>query len=79
MDLHDSSQWIGLITLAATIWWIVRRRHDDAITKAKQQQQFDDRLKTLESRMDGERDLVILQSKLDDLLRDMHVVKERLS
>ena len=30
MDLHDSSQWIGLITLAATIWWIVRRRHDDA-------------------------------------------------
>ena len=79
MDFHDSSQWIGLITLAATIWWIVRRRHDDAITKAKQQQQFDDRLKTLESRMDGERDLVILQSKLDDLLRDMHVVKERLS
>ena len=79
MDFHDSSQWIGLITLAATIWWIVRRRHDDAITKAKQQQQFDDRLKTLESRMEGERDFNILQSKLDDLLRDMHVVKERLS
>ena len=76
---HDFTQWVGLATLAATIWWIVRRRHDDAITKAKQQQQFDDRLKSLEARMEGEKDFILLQSKLDNLLRDTQVIREKLS
>lgn len=81
MELQDIAQWGALLTLIGTLWWRLRQRDATVADEARRQQQVEDRLQHLETRMDhhAKKETVAIgriDNSLATLSNDMHHLRE---